>query len=156
MASFLQALPEGEPGTGVPPAARGSRRTNHVCCIKVCYNLLSPNNPWKMCDSCRLRDRTARRIKALRDSGVPVDPLPPRARSPPKSEGEKKSTKKKKGKKKAVDKGEEGERMTNEPRQDEPVGSSSVLQVKETQAAPLVIFMDPLVAEQTQSHIVRF
>ncbi|KAI1798109.1 hypothetical protein LXA43DRAFT_933980 [Ganoderma leucocontextum] len=62
--------PVGEPTTGVPPAARGMRRTNHVCSIKACSNLLSPSNPWKMCDLCRSRDRAGRRIKALRDSGL--------------------------------------------------------------------------------------
>lgn len=62
--------PLGEPTTGVPPAARGTRRTNHVCSIKACSNLLSPSNPWKMCDLCRSRDRAGRRIKALRDSGL--------------------------------------------------------------------------------------
>ncbi|CCM05968.1 uncharacterized protein FIBRA_08209 [Fibroporia radiculosa] len=60
----------GIPCTGVPPAARGTRRTNHVCSIKACYNLLAPTNPWKMCDSCRARDRAGRRDKALRDSGL--------------------------------------------------------------------------------------
>ncbi|PCH44922.1 hypothetical protein WOLCODRAFT_165497 [Wolfiporia cocos MD-104 SS10] len=70
--------PFGEPSTGVPPAARGTRRTNHVCSIKVCYNLLAPTNPWKMCDACRERDRAGRREKALRDSGIITTP-PPRA-----------------------------------------------------------------------------
>ncbi|GBE89017.1 hypothetical protein SCP_1500190 [Sparassis crispa] len=68
--------PLGEPSTGIPPAARGSRRTNHVCSIKACFNLLSPSNPWKMCDSCRARDRAIRRYKALRDSGIFVEPPP--------------------------------------------------------------------------------
>ncbi|RDX54642.1 hypothetical protein OH76DRAFT_1398025 [Lentinus brumalis] len=62
--------PLGEPTSGVPPAARGTRRTNHVCSIKTCSNLLSPSNPWKMCDLCRSRDRASRRLKALRDSGL--------------------------------------------------------------------------------------
>lgn len=68
--------PFGEPGAGVPPAARGTRRTNHVCSIKACHNLLAPTNPWKMCDSCRERDRIGRRDKALRDSGIVTTPLP--------------------------------------------------------------------------------
>ncbi|KZT10346.1 uncharacterized protein LAESUDRAFT_721683 [Laetiporus sulphureus 93-53] len=68
--------PFGEPSTGIPPAARGTRRTNHTCSIKSCYNLLSPSNPWKMCDSCRARDRQGRREKALRDSGIVVSPPP--------------------------------------------------------------------------------
>ncbi|KAJ3473979.1 hypothetical protein NLI96_g12717 [Meripilus lineatus] len=136
---LLQALPEGEPGTGVPPAARGSRRTNHVCSIKVCYNLLSPNNPWKMCDSCRARDRSARRNKALRDSGVPVDPLPPRARSPAKSDGDKKG--KKKSKKKTVDVNDEGDATSNDNIEE---GSSA-------EGATLV-FMSPLVMEPAELH----
>ncbi|KAI0777778.1 hypothetical protein BD413DRAFT_490697 [Trametes elegans] len=65
----LAETPLGEPTHGVPPAARGTRRTNHVCSIKSCANLLSPSNPWKMCDLCRSRDRAGRRLKALRDSG---------------------------------------------------------------------------------------
>ena len=48
-----------------------------------------------MCDTCRARDRAARRIKALRDSGIMVDPLPPR------SVREKKEKKPKKGSKAA-------------------------------------------------------
>ncbi|KAI0360577.1 hypothetical protein OH77DRAFT_1418542 [Trametes cingulata] len=66
----LDETPLGEPIHGVPPAARGTRRTNHVCSIKSCANLLSPSNPWKMCDLCRSRDRAGRRLKALRDSGL--------------------------------------------------------------------------------------
>ncbi|OBZ78430.1 hypothetical protein A0H81_02394 [Grifola frondosa] len=69
-------MPCGEMGTGIPPAARGTRRTNHVCSIKACYNLLSPENPWKMCDLCRQRDRAGRKMKALRDSGVITESAP--------------------------------------------------------------------------------
>ena len=67
---FTEDTPLGEPRHGLPPAARGMRRTNHVCSIRACANLLSPNNPWKMCDLCRSRDRAGRRLKALRDSGL--------------------------------------------------------------------------------------
>ena len=67
---IVEDTPLGEPSTGLPPAARGQRRTNHVCSIKSCANLLSPSNPWKMCDLCRTRDRAGRRLKALRDSGL--------------------------------------------------------------------------------------
>ena len=67
---IVEDTPLGEPTNGLPPAARGMRRTNHVCSIKACANLLSPNNPWKMCDLCRSRDRAGRRLKALRDSGL--------------------------------------------------------------------------------------
>ncbi|KAF7797055.1 hypothetical protein EIP86_008247 [Pleurotus ostreatoroseus] len=102
---------------GIPPPARGTRRTNHVCSIKPCFNLLSPSTPWKMCDTCRARDREARRIKALRDSGIMVDPLPPRVTR-------EKKEKKKKSKSKE----------TTSP-VDTPV-----------EGAPLV-FMDPLLPE---------
>lgn len=74
----LDETPLGEPTHGVPPAARGSRRTNHVCSIRACANLLSPSNPWKMCDLCRSRDRAGRRLKALRDSGL----IPPEVVDP--------------------------------------------------------------------------
>ncbi|KAI0746893.1 hypothetical protein C8Q80DRAFT_804308 [Daedaleopsis nitida] len=70
----VEDTPLGEPSSGLPPAARGTRRTNHVCSIRTCANLLSPSNPWKMCDLCRSRDRAGRRLKALRDSGlIPPD-----------------------------------------------------------------------------------
>ncbi|KAI0372050.1 hypothetical protein BV20DRAFT_1016217 [Pilatotrama ljubarskyi] len=107
----LDETPLGEPIHGVPPAARGTRRTNHVCSIKSCANLLSPSNPWKMCDLCRSRDRAGRRLKALRDSGL----IPPEladgniekvkmevegkvrgSRTPSGEQGEKKSKKRKK------------------------------------------------------------
>ncbi|KAH9896961.1 hypothetical protein C8Q73DRAFT_687934 [Cubamyces lactineus] len=118
---LLEETPLGEPIHGVPPAARGTRRTNHVCSIKACANLLSPSNPWKMCDLCRSRDRAGRRLKAFRDSGL----IPPevaegkiekvkmevegRARSvsmAPAVDGEKRPKKKKK----KSDKGEKGEK----------------------------------------------
>ncbi|KAI9063536.1 hypothetical protein FKP32DRAFT_1757971 [Trametes sanguinea] len=110
----LGETPLGEPTHGVPPAARGMRRTNHVCSIKACANLLSPSNPWKMCDLCRSRDRAGRRLKALRDSGLippelaegkiwrvrlEVEGKTPRGSAPPGTQGEKKSKKKKQKKK---------------------------------------------------------
>ena len=42
-------------------------RESHTCSIKVCYNLLSPRIPWKMCDPCREHDRQNRRNKKLRE-----------------------------------------------------------------------------------------
>ncbi|KAI0635270.1 hypothetical protein C8Q77DRAFT_693713 [Trametes polyzona] len=75
---MFEDTPLGEPSHGVPPAARGTRRTNHVCSIRACANLLSPSNPWKMCDLCRSRDRAGRRLKALRDSGL----IPPEIADP--------------------------------------------------------------------------
>ena len=43
------------------------RRTNHVCSIKWCHNLLDPTVPWKMCETHREKDRVARKRKADRD-----------------------------------------------------------------------------------------
>ncbi|KAI0319138.1 hypothetical protein OF83DRAFT_1111973 [Amylostereum chailletii] len=48
----------------IPPPARGWRRTNHVCNIRHCQNLLTTNSPWKMCEFHREKDREARRRKA--------------------------------------------------------------------------------------------
>ncbi|GJE86625.1 hypothetical protein PsYK624_027050 [Phanerochaete sordida] len=72
---------------GVPPAARGVRRTNHICTVKGCHNLLSPSTPWKMCDDCRAYERTVRKARALRESGVMVEPVAPRL--PPRERKEK-------------------------------------------------------------------
>ncbi|KIK79532.1 hypothetical protein PAXRUDRAFT_276503 [Paxillus rubicundulus Ve08.2h10] len=63
---------------GIPPAARGIRRDNHVCSVKTCFNLLSPSVPWKMCDTCRAHDRQVRHERRLRDLGE-LPPLLPRA-----------------------------------------------------------------------------
>jgi len=49
-----------------------------------------------MCDDCRARDRAARKIKALRESGVIVDALPGRTRSPKPMDEKKKKKRKKK------------------------------------------------------------
>lgn len=57
----------------VVPPVHSSRRSSHVCSIKGCHNLLSPQIPWKMCDLCREHDRDNRRNKKLRDLGE----LPP-------------------------------------------------------------------------------
>ncbi|KAI0042822.1 hypothetical protein FA95DRAFT_1563936 [Auriscalpium vulgare] len=51
----------------VPPAARGIRRTIHVCSIKGCHNILNPNSPWKMCDPHREKDRASRKRKSERE-----------------------------------------------------------------------------------------
>ena len=59
--------------TEAPLSAGGTGRTNHVCSIKGCHNLLAPNIPWKMCDICREHDRENRKNKKLRDLGQ----LPP-------------------------------------------------------------------------------
>ncbi|KII84619.1 hypothetical protein PLICRDRAFT_57585 [Plicaturopsis crispa FD-325 SS-3] len=68
--------------SGVPAPARGSRRTNHVCSVKPCYNLLSPAVPWKMCDACRENDRIVRRNQRLRQQGKPVPGESPALRRP--------------------------------------------------------------------------
>ena len=59
--------------TELPSVAGATRRTNHICSIKGCHNLLAPHIPWKMCDICREHDRENRKNKKLRDSGQ----LPP-------------------------------------------------------------------------------
>ncbi|EIN08733.1 hypothetical protein PUNSTDRAFT_143467 [Punctularia strigosozonata HHB-11173 SS5] len=60
-------------GVPIPPAIRGARRTNFVCSVAKCFNLLSPRSPWKMCDGCRERDREVRgRLEKLRKEGVEV------------------------------------------------------------------------------------
>ena len=56
-----------------PSAAGAPRRTNYVCSMKGCHNLLAPQIPWKMCDICREHDRENRKNKKLRDLGQ----LPP-------------------------------------------------------------------------------
>ncbi|KAI0711145.1 hypothetical protein C8T65DRAFT_829463 [Cerioporus squamosus] len=147
--------PLGEPTSGVPPAARGTRRTNHVCSIKTCSNLLSPSNPWKMCDLCRSRDRASRRLKALRDSGL----IPPEVAAGKivevqmevegwdvRGKGEKKDKKEKGAKKKKKKKGEgvpastagEGATATTEAVEtvasSSASGSSAVLEVAQQQA----------------------
>jgi hypothetical protein len=62
-----------EKGVPIPPAIRGARRTNYVCSVAKCFNLLSPRSPWKMCDGCRERDREVRgRVEKLRREGVEV------------------------------------------------------------------------------------
>lgn len=74
-----------------------------------------------MCDTCRARDRDARRIKALRDSGIMVEPLPPRVTR------EKKDKKKKKAK----------------ANTDAPSDEASA-------DAPSLVFMDPLLPERLE------
>ncbi|KAK7683193.1 hypothetical protein QCA50_013866 [Cerrena zonata] len=150
---YDQVLPDSE-GTGVPPAARGSRRTNHVCSIKACYNLLSPFNPWKMCDSCRDRDRAVRRNKALRDSGLEVEPLPPKPRTPP-PEGQKK-TKKKGGGKKLADKAQtQAQAQGPETQADDVPMEASIEQGATAGSTSPMVFMNPL-APPPDHHNVSF
>ncbi|TFK47485.1 hypothetical protein OE88DRAFT_761139 [Heliocybe sulcata] len=49
-----------------PPPIRGMQRTNHICSVKLCHNLLGPQVPWKMCEQCRERDRQVRTNKGKR------------------------------------------------------------------------------------------
>lgn len=115
---------------GVPPAARGVRRTNHVCSIKGCHNLLSPTTPWKMCDDCRAHERSVRKIRALRESGVMVEPLPPRL--PPREKKEKLSKEKRAKSRKRDVPTEDGEVQS-------PESSSDVDGLEGG-----VVFMDPV------------
>lgn len=59
--------------SSIPPAARGSRRSNTVCSVKWCQNVLYHRSPWKMCDTHREKDRMNRRRKSGRDNDVPGD-----------------------------------------------------------------------------------
>ncbi|KAH9835202.1 uncharacterized protein C8Q71DRAFT_108631 [Rhodofomes roseus] len=158
----------GIPATGLPPAARGMRRTNHVCSIKVCFNLLAPTNPWRMCDACRARDRAHRREKALRDSGVITTPPPRAPRRSRTADGVDqeqaggdgaagdlpKKKKKKKKKKKAVEEA---------PAESQPGGSdpasTTVQQAPDVEVsgepqAPGLVFMAPLLPPQSSSAAV--
>ncbi|TFY54212.1 hypothetical protein EVJ58_g8993 [Rhodofomes roseus] len=158
----------GIPATGLPPAARGMRRTNHVCSIKVCFNLLAPTNPWRMCDACRARDRAHRREKALRDSGVITTPPPRAPRRSRTADGVDqeqaggdgaagdlpKKKKKKKKKKKAVEEA---------PAESQPGGSdpasTTVQQAPDVEMsgepqAPGLVFMAPLLPPQSSSAAV--
>lgn len=140
---------EGTPGTGFPPAARGMRRANHVCIIKACFNLLSPTNPWRMCDMCRAKDRAHRREKALR-ANEPITSEGDGANQEQEEDGEKpKKPKKKKKKKKTV----EAAAVVQEPTgsMDEPVPDA---QQSEPQGAEL-IFMSPLLPSQVCSVLLE-
>lgn len=54
------------------------RRKKDVCSVPICQNLLPPTIPWKMCNSCRERDRDIRKNKKLREKGQ----LPPKDSQP--------------------------------------------------------------------------
>ncbi|KDQ60402.1 hypothetical protein JAAARDRAFT_605406 [Jaapia argillacea MUCL 33604] len=55
-----------------PPPIRGTRRSNHVCSVRQCKNLLDPKVPWKMCELCRARDRQVRNSKGKGKKDVVV------------------------------------------------------------------------------------
>lgn len=57
----------------IPPPARGARRSNTVCSVKWCQNVLYHRSPWKMCETHREKDRMNRRRKSGRDPSVPGD-----------------------------------------------------------------------------------
>ena len=57
--------------SSIPPAARGSRRSNTVCSVKWCQNVLYHRSPWKMCDAHREKDRMNRRRKSGHENDVP-------------------------------------------------------------------------------------
>lgn len=59
--------------TSIPPPARGARRSNTVCSVKWCQNVLYHRSPWKMCETHREKDRMNRRRKSGRDQSVPED-----------------------------------------------------------------------------------
>ncbi|KAH7924925.1 hypothetical protein BV22DRAFT_474677 [Leucogyrophana mollusca] len=86
---------------GIPPAARGIRRDNHVCSVKTCFNLLAPHVPWKMCDPCREHDRWVRNNRRLRDRGE-LPPLSPRKLGEPRPPKQPKASRAKNAKKRAT------------------------------------------------------
>ncbi|KAH9962265.1 hypothetical protein BC827DRAFT_1199999 [Russula dissimulans] len=59
--------------SAIPPPARGARRSNTVCSVKWCQNVLYFRSPWKMCEPHREKDRMNRRRKASRDKSVAED-----------------------------------------------------------------------------------
>ncbi|KAI0795385.1 hypothetical protein C8Q75DRAFT_447438 [Abortiporus biennis] len=138
----VQAPPEGEAENGIPPAARGSRRTNHSCSNKTCCNLLSLENPWRMCEFCRAHDRETRRAKTLRDGAFLAELLTRTSEAMSSLESDKKRANKKDG---GVGGGEilegvRGERRW-EDRQREPR--------RQEDKPPTLVFMEPVLAEQT-------
>lgn len=147
---------EGTPGTGFPPAARGMRRTNHVCIIKACFNLLSPTNPWRMCDLCRAKDRAHRREKALRANGTMTSPPPDDGDGANQEQGEDgekpKKPKKKKKKKKPGEAAAVGQDATGlaDASVAAPQPPEAGAQQGELQGAGLV-FMSPLLPSQVCS-----
>ncbi|KAI9444191.1 hypothetical protein H4582DRAFT_1069488 [Lactarius indigo] len=59
--------------SSIPPPARGARRSNTVCSVKWCHNVLDYRSPWKMCETHREKDRMNRKRKSDRDKGFPSD-----------------------------------------------------------------------------------
>ncbi|KAI0305269.1 hypothetical protein B0F90DRAFT_1180665 [Multifurca ochricompacta] len=59
--------------SSIPPPARGARRSNTVCSVKWCHNVLDYRSPWKMCETHREKDRMNRKRKSDRDKGINDD-----------------------------------------------------------------------------------
>ncbi|KAH9059617.1 hypothetical protein EDB87DRAFT_1621960 [Lactarius vividus] len=59
--------------SSIPPPARGARRSNTVCSVKWCHNVLDYRSPWKMCETHREKDRMNRKRKSDRDKGLAGD-----------------------------------------------------------------------------------
>ncbi|KAF8260768.1 hypothetical protein EI94DRAFT_875467 [Lactarius quietus] len=59
--------------SSIPPPARGARRSNTVCSVKWCQNVLDYRSPWKMCETHREKDRMNRKRKSDRDKGIAGD-----------------------------------------------------------------------------------
>lgn len=128
---------------GVPPAARGVRRTNHSCSVKGCFNLLSPTTPWKMCDQCRAHERSVRKVRAMRESGIDVEPLPPRRlREKREPKDKTKQSANKKGKQKEIDP-QPSESPSRSVSRDRTTESSS-----NEREGSVLVFMNPIVPEE--------
>lgn len=92
-----------------------------------------------MCDDCRAHERTVRKIRALRESGVMVEPLPPRM--PPRERKEKvpKEKKPRPSKKDKATEGSESHSPENSPElEDDGDGSG-------------IVFMDPILGEDARA-----
>src|ERR1700761_7714151 len=59
--------------SSIPPPARGARRSNTVCSVKWCHNVLDYRSPWKMCEAHREKDRMNRKRKSDRDKVIAGD-----------------------------------------------------------------------------------
>ncbi|KAH9017125.1 hypothetical protein EDB83DRAFT_2438409 [Lactarius deliciosus] len=72
--SETEEIPDEIPDeSSIPPPARGARRSNTVCSVKWCHNVLDYRSPWKMCETHREKDRMNRKRKSDRDKGFAGD-----------------------------------------------------------------------------------
>lgn len=128
---------------GVPPAARGVRRINHSCSVKGCFNLLSPTTPWKMCDQCRAHERSVRKVRAMRESGIDVEPLPPRRlREKREPKVKTKQSARGKGKEKEIDR-QSSESLSRSVSRDRTTEAGST-----EREGSVIIFMDPILPDE--------